>query len=163
MAGEVENMVDVTRGRRQSMVLRIGIERCVSAITDTDDILAVGASVLAVVERLRAAGVASEVWVTFTHHAGDGAYQLRVKVQDAGRPIDLDRLAFWCMHPATLRRLAFAVEEMETGDVRRRFNFHGTYGRAHGGLKSDFFDEYAPARGYEVEGWITDVLTRRTR
>jgi hypothetical protein len=170
LAGEQENMVDVRRSRRQSLVLRIAVERAVSAGVSAADIETVGASVLAVVERLRTAGVASEVWVTFTQRGKFGGrngatYQLRIKVQDAGRPIDMDRLAFWLMHPAALRRIAFAIEEMEPASVRETFGFGHVYGGGYGWpdtYHAEGFDEYAPAKEYEVESWITDVLGRRT-
>jgi hypothetical protein len=131
----------------------------------TDDIEAVGASVLAVVERLRTAGVSSEVWAVFSQRGGATRYQLRVRVQEAGRPVDLDRLAFWLTHPAALRRIAFAIEEMEPTEVVNAVGFKrgGNYGFPETDPDLEFFDEYAPATRHAVAGWLTEVLSRRAR
>lgn len=165
LAGEPENMIDTARTRRQSLVLRIAIERAVSSNVPPADIEATGASVLAVIERLRTAGIAAELWATFTIRAkrSEDIYQARVKIQDASRPIDLDVLAFWIMHPAALRRISFAIEEQEARKVRKDFQFYigGSYGTPI--TLNDGFDEYAPATAYEAESWIADVLARRAR
>jgi hypothetical protein len=168
LAGEPDNMVESVRQRRQSLVLRIGVERTVSSYVSASDIEAVGASVLAVVERLRTSGIPSEVWVTFTHENKRGdAWQARVKVQDAGRPIDMDRLAFWCMHPAALRRIGFALAEKESPDTRRVYGFGpGNYSYPTTISEPEWralgFDEFAPSMAEEVEEWVSDVLNRRT-
>lgn len=165
LAGEPDCMIQVRRSRRQSLVLRIGIERAVSYGTTADDIEATGASALAVVERLRTVGIAAELYATFTldnrHKANAETYQLQVKIQDASRPIDMDVLSFWTIHPGALRRLAFGVFEQEPADVRRAFGFHTLGNYAFPTTCDDGFDEYAPARKDQVEEWIADVITRR--
>lgn len=174
VAGEPDNMISVVRARRASPVLRIGIERAVSSITSTETIEATGASVLAVVERLRAAGVQSEIWATFTQSVspiatsqipaqGDDVMQIRVLIQQAGRPIDMDRLAFWVMHPAALRRIAFAIEETEPVEIRKHFGFDHGYGYCPMGkaYNDGSFDEVAPGDATQATAWIEEVFDRR--
>lgn len=168
LSGENENMVEVVRGRAQSPVLKLCIERCVSANTYAEDIENTGASVLAAVECLRTAGVPAEVWVSFTTTSWGKSTKpqnsIQVRIQEAGRPIDIDVLAYWTMHPTALRRLAFAYWEQSPTEIRDQFGFWSTNG--YGGAstpanKDTEFDEFAPATSYEVEQWLTDVVTRR--
>lgn len=173
LAGEPDCMVETVRTRRAAPVLRIGIERAVSATTPKEDIEATGASILAVTEALRTAGIPSEIWVSFTvrsWHSGD-LYTLQVKIQDAGRPIDLDMLSYWTMHPTALRRIAFSIMEHENSKVRSDFGFKsgGGYGSPNrldyapeGREDAAKFDEYAPATASDATAWVRDVIQRRT-
>lgn len=167
LAGEPDCMVETVRVARQSPVLRIAVERAVSHTVSADDIEATGASVLALVEGLRTAGIPSEVWVTFTvaPGRGGGSWQwmsTQVLIQEAGRPIDLDVLAYWAMHPTALRRLVFSVWEHEDERTRKHFGFGGSYGIPTRVPQADRdMDEYAPARANEVEAWVAEVLQRR--
>jgi len=170
MTGEPDDMVEVVRGQRPSPVIKIGIERAIAAATSTGDIEATGASVLAVVEALRTAGIPSEVWVTFTvdnytmRNRNIIGVSHQVLIQQAGRPIDMDRLAFWTVHPAALRRFAFATYEHEPKNVRETMGFRrmGGYGRPTQLSRHEHdFDEIVPAREYEAKAWILDVIRRR--
>lgn len=166
MSGDPECMVRVVRKRRPSLALRIAVERSISFSVSQEDIRAVGGSVLAVVEALRLRGVQSEIWVTFTvRPTGGGVGQdlsTQIKIQDAGRPIDMDRLAYWVANPAAFRRIGFAMEEHYDKDIRYKYGFMsgGGYGSPSRPDPEDW-DEVAPANQHQVDQWITDVLSRR--
>jgi hypothetical protein len=166
LSGEPECMVEVVRGRRQSPVLRMSIERSASSDRSAEEIETVGASALAAVEALRTAGVPCEVWAVFTTTGPNSFrhYSTQVLVQEAGRPVDTDVLAFWTMHPAALRRVNFSIRENDSPQVRREFGVGNNYGYPttlkSAGLGNDF-DENVPSRAHEVQGWLVDVLTRR--
>jgi hypothetical protein len=157
-------MVDTVRARRSSPVIRLAIERAVSFQISDSDIRATGASVLAVVEALRTAGVPSEVWVTTSVRGNGSAYgtmSTQVLVQEAGRPINIERLAWWATNSGVLRRLAFAIWEQQPAAVRSAYNIGGNYGYPTKTPDEPKFDEVAPAYEREVEQWITSVLSRR--
>lgn len=165
MTGEPECMIETHRTRRPSPVVRIGIERAVSAFTGTDTIESTGVSVLAAVEALRTAGIPAAIWVTFTIRGnasyGGSAERLstQVLIQEAGRPIDIDRLAYWTANPTALRRIAFAIWEQESPDIRRVFNIGGNYGYPTDGFGD--YDEIVPATSAAATEWLRDVLARR--
>jgi hypothetical protein len=121
--------------------------------------------VLTAVEALRSAGVPSEVWATFTvmsKHTGN-VMTTRVLIQETGRPLDIDRLAFWVVHPAALRRVMFSVWEHEKPEVRDEFGYRrdGGYGMPTWFAGTTDFDEVAPANAAEATEWLRKVLLRR--
>jgi hypothetical protein len=165
LAGDPECMIESVRARRPAPVTRIAIERAVSANISQMEMRATGASVLAVTEALRTAGVPAEIWVTFSlrGHWGADYHSTQVLVQEAGRPIDLDVLAFWVANPAAFRRLGFALEEQEPEEVRDRMGFYndGGYGGPDTPKNKEDFDEVTPANSSGAERWIAEVLSRR--
>lgn len=174
MAGTPESMVEVVRTRRASQVIKIGIERAVSAMTSVSDIEAVGASVLAVIENLRTAGIPAEVWCLFTvvptgdYSKRDQFNSTQILIQEAGRPVNLDVLAYWTVNASAFRRLVFSIEEHESPAFRKKMGYvpSGGYGAPsnvadHVTPEEHGFDEIAPAREYEVTPWIQEVLARR--
>jgi len=163
ISGEPECMTETVRRRSPSPVIKIAIERGVSYHVSAEDIRATGASVLAAVKMLRTMGVPSEIWATFTFSGSKGQILLstQVLIQEAGRPIDVARLAFWTVNPAALRRIAFALEEQESSEIRNQLGVFlgGGYGNPTTTIGD--FDEIAPAHAHAVQGWIADVLSRR--
>jgi len=182
MTGVPESMISVRRRARQSPVIKIGIERVVSAYVSTEDIEATGASVLAAVESLRLAGIPSEIWATFTscpsgspgddfdRNADDQPswVSMMVKIQEPSRPIDLDRLGYWTMHPTLLRRIGFSMMENCYNAKQREWigignsRGYGIPSTLRGRESFHDFDELAPAKSSEVDAWLDDVLNRRT-
>ncbi len=161
MRGDPENMVEVVRARRAAPVLRIAVERAVPSHTPADTIRSVGTSVLAVIENLRTAGVAAEIWATFSLSGiTNKKHSTQVLIQEAGRPIDVDRLAYWTCNPSALRRICFGIWEQQDEEFIKEFNIFGNYGYPVM-TPPEGFDEVAPARDFEVKPWITDVLQRR--
>lgn len=162
LAGEPENMVETVRARRATPVIKIAIERSVPYYVTPSDIRATGASVLAGIEALRTAGVPSEIWCTYTTNSGGYKVSSQVLVQEAGRPIDIDRLAFWACNPGSLRRIGFSIWEQEDADIRDAVGIKSGYGYGSAGSKPPGdWDEIAPGRESEVTAWLKDILTRR--
>lgn len=161
LSGELDCMVETMYATQPRPVMKIAIERAVPWYTTTDEMEDTGVSVLAVVEALRLAGVAAEIWVTFTiTDYGNKLHTTAILIQEPGRPIDLDRLAYWTADPTTLRRIAFAIWEQQDGDFREQFGIGTSYGHPRSPDKKDW-DEIAPARSGDVTTWIRDVLARR--
>jgi len=163
LAGEPECMAESVRARRASPVVRLGVERAVGHYVSADEMRATGASVLAVVEALRTAGIPAEIWVTYTVAGWEGhTLSTQVLIQEAGRPINLDVLAFWIVNEASFRRIGFAIEEQEPADVRREVGIStgAGYGHPEATPAADF-DEVAPANSYQATAWIREVLERR--
>jgi hypothetical protein len=160
MAGEYDCMVETVRARRPAPVLKIAVERAVPWTRSTADMIAVGTSVLVAVEALRTAGVACEIWVTFTQMSSR-QLSVQVRVQEPGRPVDVSRLAYWVVNPSAFRRLGFALDEQEDKDVQTAAGMlGGSYGYAVG-RPIGSFDEVAPPHAAEVDAWLTTVLERR--
>lgn len=168
MSGEPENMIETIRTARPSPVVKINVERCVHGGTPTSEIEATGASVLFVVEAMRTAGIPAEIWASFTIRSGGGfggaddTISAQVCIQRPGAPIDVDRLAYWLVHPGALRRTGFALWEHQPKRIRDKFRIksHGGYGYPHQ-LPMPEFDETAPAGRAAATDWMVDVLARR--
>lgn len=163
LSGEPECMMETVPARRPAPVAKIAIERAVSWNVNPETMRATGASVLAVVEAMRTAGIPVEIWVTFTVKSwGGGLLSTQVLVQEAGRPIDLDVLAFWTVNPAAFRRVGFAIEEQEDQKVREECGISSWngYGSPTATPQADF-DEIAPANEAQVQVWVQEVLERR--
>lgn len=160
MRGEPENMVEVRRARRAAPVIRMAIERTQSAAVRAETMRQTGVSVLAVIERLRTAGVAAEIWVTFGVYYGNKKHSTQILIQEAGRPIDIDRLAYWVANAGALRRIVFAIWENQSDEFIRDFNIYGNYGYSMT-TPADKFDELVPANAVTAKEWIGEVLKRR--
>ena len=172
LAGKPECMIEVTRQKRPSPVVRIGVDRAASGSIPRARMAAVGRNVLIVVESLRLAGIPAELWACqAVRGMGQGyanIFDLRVKVQDAGRPVDTSRVAYWIAHPSALRRTMFGLEETEKAATRRTWGFGGGYGHGYGvpliGHAESDFDEWAPG-AHSTDGqlseWAREVLGRR--
>lgn len=173
LQGRPDCMVNVIRTTRPSPVVRIGIDNTAAAGIAGERMEAVGRNCLVVLESLRMAGIPAEVWVCGTigsgYERGKAAgefYDLRIKVQEAGRPLDISRLAFWVAHPASLRRLKFALEETEDKSTRETFGItpHGGYGFPALDYAKGEFDEWVPSAQNSdatINAWVADVLSRR--
>jgi len=160
--GDPECMIEVRRRRKPMPVLRIGVERSIGSRVDADEIRATGGSVMAVVEALRTAGAAAEVWVTYSQGAKE-IISCQVLVQEAGRPMNIERLAFWIANPGAFRRVGFAIEEQQPESVRVKCGIteRQSYGYPTTPPNAEFFDEVAPSNSWAVEAWIKDVMQRR--
>ena len=175
MQGEPDSMIEVVRGQRPSPMVRIAVERAASASVSVADIRATGSSVLAAISAMRTAGIPAEIWATFSvtpswRSRGQGLpnnYSVWVKLQEAGRPINLGILAYWTLQPSALRRICFCIEEHEPNNVREAYGFTpgGGYGMPSNVAVFEegktFFDEIAPSRASEATNWLKEVLARR--
>ena len=159
--GDPECLIETVRATRTTQTLKIAVERSVGASTPVETMRTTGASVLAVVERMRLSGIPTEIWVTFTQ-SREEKLSVQVMVQAAGRPVNVDVLSFWISNPAAFRRIGFAIEEQQPRNVREPCGI--TSARAYGmptPCPDDGFDEIAPASASAVEQWVRAVMARR--
>lgn len=171
LAGVPECMSEMVRTRRPSQVVRIGVDKSISAGVSTQRIQTVGRNVLMLVEGLRLGGVPAEVWLCESVSKGGGNgrsyYNTSICIQEAGRPVDIATLAYWVAHPGSLRRTIFALQELEPASIRREMGFgpegYG-YGYPEHNHMADQYDEWTPSPqrdDSEIQQWVEDVLTRR--
>ncbi len=99
-------------------VVRVVFNGAVSAGITASTIMAKGAAVAALVECLEAAGNKVELVITQPwNFQGIGGRKVkfysRVILKEAGQPLDIDRVAFALVNPASTRRLTFSVMESD--------------------------------------------------
>lgn len=166
LAGEPECMNEMVRIKRPSPVVRIGVDKAIANDVSKDRIHNMGRNVLTLVESLRLAGIPTEIWVCQAVGGGGDVMDVRVCVQEPGRPIDISRLAYWVAHPGALRRTIFALEELEPQNIRDTIGIYpmGGYGFPMHNHAQKEFDEWAPSPGqpnHVIESWVQEVLNRR--
>lgn len=91
-----------------------------------------GATIYAAIEALRAQGCAVQILLSHgvrSRHTG-AIWQSTVPIPNT---IDIDTASFLFTHPATLRRINFAIREHESIEIRRQMGFYngGGYGQTH--------------------------------
>ena len=107
----IENtVVEGTSNKIIKMVFNIGARATVSTETFEQR----GAVAAALVEALEYGGFRVELWMAC--HArmsfgDDYCHDIAVCIKPADQPLDMDRLAFALVHPASHRRMIFAVRE----------------------------------------------------
>ena len=85
-----------------------------------------GAVTLAVVRKLIEAGYSVEL-IAFQYCKPSGGkdkkgiYLQQIIIKEADQLIDEDSIAFWCCHPAALRRLGFSAKESMTEEQKQHF------------------------------------------
>lgn len=166
MTGRPDCMRQMKSKYVPSPVVKIGVDMCVNGGIDQKRIMAVGKTVITLIESLRFAGIPAEIWSCIGNTMGGYTNDTRIKIQESNKPVDLSRLAYWIGHPGLLRRTVFGLWEQEANEVRDRFNTWD--GRGYGYVDSDFakgdFDEWAPsAQSSEgkLAGWAKEVISRR--
>lgn len=96
-------------------VVRMSYNCAASAGISTEVITARGAAACALIEALEYAGFRVEVTlyqsVDSRHVTPKPYYTIKTLLKPADQQLDIDKLAFAIMHPSTLRRFMFAVEE----------------------------------------------------
>lgn len=98
-------------------VVSLAMSLHVSAAIDADQIIYWGCAVASHIDALEAAGYRVDLSVFPTMGKGfddgpDNWLACRVTLKAPEQPLDLDRLAFWLAHPAALRRLGFANQDL---------------------------------------------------
>lgn len=128
----------MTRQPARGRIAHIAVNIAASASFSPEQLSRRGAAVAAMVDALEAAGVRCEVTAVFGASSdcvrGDDNIPpddvrlmlISVAVKAAEDALDLERLAFWLMHPAALRRLMFRA--MEQADRARFDHFADDYG-----------------------------------
>lgn len=125
VAGDPECGVNVRRAVGMGPVVRFVVTGGAAAGIDADAIYRRGAAVVAAVDVLESQGVRCEVVLGFCNSCrnSNARNSHGVMLKEAGDAVDMDRLAFALCHPATLRRLSFAVREGLPTEWRRTFKF----------------------------------------
>lgn len=111
---------------------RIGVNVVAAGAVDAASMRLRGAAIAAAVMALAERGIPVEVWCGYIvadepANRGSDIARTLVKVQEAGAAIDIDAFAFWCAHPAVLRRLGFRDLENDPEDAVARAT-HVGYG-----------------------------------
>ena len=124
-AGDPECGVNVRRVISPRPVVRFVVTGGASGTIRAESIYRRGAAVVTAVDVLESQGVRCEVVLGFCNSCrNSNAHNSHgVMLKEAGDAIDMDRLAFALCHPATLRRLSFAVREGLPMEWRRKFAF----------------------------------------
>jgi len=137
LAGDPECMIDYRLAdvSKVGRVVRIYLDVGGSAGFKPNVFMARASAVLAMIETLNRQGDQVEVYAGHSLWPGggktNGALSLWfTKVHGAGEVLDPDALAFFCGHPAVLRRVSFALEENMPEQFRKDFNVGTTYGRS---------------------------------
>ena len=116
MSGHPENMLNIRRAMRDnSKVITIVYNLDVSCGTLADDVINAGAKLLTAVKQLEGNGYRCNIYIGFcseikcaTKDTPKGAF---VKVKDAGKMLDVTRLAYTFVNPSFFRRHMFACIE----------------------------------------------------
>lgn len=134
LEGVPECMVDFS-DEVDRRVVRVAFNLSTSCNLTTKAFHNRGAVVLAVTRKLIEAGYSVElVGFQFVQSSAKrqrkGIYLQQVVIKEAEDVIDEDAIAFWCCHPAALRRLGFSAKESMAEEVREYFGFvrGGGYG-----------------------------------
>lgn len=112
-AGDPECMViDPGADMRHSRpIIRIDFNNWTNAYVKPEDMMLRGAAVVSLAETLERHGYSTELRIVGNSRAGNTDFRYSIVFKKAGEPLDLDRAAFAIAHPATMRRLCFAILE----------------------------------------------------
>lgn len=112
-------------------VLDIHVDVSASAWNSKEKLMRRGASILLLIDSLESSGISCQVMVqervtdcTFDDVPKEISYCVRVPIKKAGEQLDMDLLAFAVVHPATLRRLFFAMLAGEDDDFGVKGGFY---------------------------------------
>jgi hypothetical protein len=126
VAGTPDCMVDDTPAElRPTRAVRVVVSIATPWTTNLAEFVNRGAAILSAVEASEAAGHRVEVAVEETVVSMDSGFSASILLKSAGHPADRDALAFFLIHPASLRRIFFALLETEQSLV----HLCGGYGR----------------------------------
>ena len=112
-------------------IVRIVFNAAASGGISTRSMISKGAAVAGLIECIELSGKSVELWMAIVISAGYEALELRVKVKDAGQPLDMGRVMFALAHPSSLRRLGFRVVELSQ---------HKNWSAANYGFPADIAD-----------------------
>lgn len=128
LEGVPECMVNFTE-QPERKVIRIAFNLSTSHAMTSKAFKNRGAVVLAVVRKLIESGYSVEL-VGFQYckpsggnRKAKGIYLQQIVLKESEQIIDEDALAFWCCHPAALRRLGFSAKESMTEEEKQYFGF----------------------------------------
>lgn len=108
-----------------TQVIRVVVSVSTPCTTPLNEFVNRGAAILSAIESAELCGYPVEVEVEETSHTMGQGFSCSIVLKHAGHPADLDSLAFFLIHPSSLRRVFFALLETE----RERITMQSSYGR----------------------------------
>ncbi len=114
VAGSPDCMMDDSPvDYRPTQAVRVVVSIATPWTTDLVEFVNRGAAILSAVEAAEAAGFRVEVVAEETVTSQRDGFSASVLLKQAGQPADRDTLAFFLIHPSSLRRVFFALLETE--------------------------------------------------
>jgi hypothetical protein len=127
--GTPECMVNFTPDTRPIRFVKIIVSAVYSGSFTTDKAINRGVTIAAVIDALESRGIRCDVeLVTALSGHDNGKLFIHLPLKVSENPLNLDTLTFAIAHPAYLRRLIFAIMEIQSPAVRSNFSVGGTYG-----------------------------------
>ena len=114
--------------RSAKPIVRIDYNHWVHAGVDINSMMLRGAAIVSLADTLERQGFSIELRIVGNSkeaYHGRKTFRYSIVYKLAGEPLDLDRAAFAIAHPASMRRLAFAIMEQH-GELET--SFKGNYG-----------------------------------
>ncbi len=171
--GEPENMVEFVADPLETRPLTILVNGGMTAAVSAADARQRGAAIAALIDILEGRGYRCDVTLVQYCSGRHGEFEIRVKVKEAGQPLDLDRLVFAVAHPACHRRLGWGVKENESPAVCQAFGFNDGGYSSSGNIpyaEQKAVDLYLPIIDWSNSSnfhdatsaaeWLSEVLTQ---
>jgi hypothetical protein len=117
----------ITRGNSvecPNQVIRVVVSASTPCYTPPSEYINRGAAILSAIEAAELCGYPIQVEVEETSFTFNQGFSCSILLKEAGHPCDLDSLAFFLIHPSSLRRVFFALLETENELI----NMHIGYG-----------------------------------
>jgi hypothetical protein len=96
-------------------ILKIYVGNCFASLVSAEQIRTFGANIAAAVQALESANYSVEV-NTITQFDKDGSPRIDIvtTIKKSDAPLEIDRLAFFLVHPSAFRRMSFAIVETQS-------------------------------------------------
>jgi|GEM_PF-3064940 hypothetical protein len=125
-----------------TQVIRVVVSVSTPCTTPLNEFVNRGAAILSAIEAAELCGYPVEVEVEETSHTMGQGFSCSIVLKHAGHPADLDSLAFFLIHPSSLRRVFFALLETEHERIAMQIGY-GRPARRPGSLQKPG-DVYLP-------------------
>ena len=106
-----------------TQVIRVVVSVSTPCTTPLNEFVNRGAAILSAIEAAELCGYSVEVEVEKTSHDLGHGFSCSIVLKHAGHPADLDSLAFFLIHPSSLRRVFFALLETERERITMQIGY----------------------------------------
>jgi len=116
----------VTKGNSIELpkqVIRVVVSASTPCSTPPSEYINRGAAILSAIEAAELCGYPIQVEVEETSFTFNQGFSCSILLKEAGHPCDLDSLAFFLIHPSSLRRVFFALLETENELINMRIGY----------------------------------------
>tara|TARA_R110002012_G_scaffold92324_2_gene224295 strand:- start:1055 stop:1900 length:846 start_codon:yes stop_codon:yes gene_type:complete len=104
-------------GNESSMgrVVEFKVNLSASSRVSEETLMRRGASILSLIDKLEDSGMSCAITLCEYTKAsyGKGQFLIEFPIKKAGQPLDIDRCAYAMVHPSMLRKICFALTELE--------------------------------------------------